>query len=273
MLFARLKPILLMLGCVLADNSANGEMNLIEQSRKSCVQVSSEAGSSRGTGFFIAADRIATCFHVISSLAIDGTNVKWTIYPDLKVKTDSGEIIEATCVSAPNRFGPEPLQFDFAILKLKTKPKNAPTIVNLRDPAAKHSVGDSVMFSGYPLATPAMVTHKGMISGEDPSGNIICIQGPINKGNSGGALLTEDGEAAGIISMREGGISQGLNQLSAQITETQKSGSITLMGVNPLDSIKAIIGTLDTYISTGIGYAVSTKHLKAYVEKHPEILK
>ena len=87
--------------------------------------------------------------------------MKWSLFPDLKVKTDAGEIIEATCVSAPDRFGPDPLKFDFAILKLKTKPKAAPTVLTLRDPASKHSVGDAVVFS---------VIHCDACDGDDTKG-------------------------------------------------------------------------------------------------------
>ena len=264
---------LLALSCVLAATSSNAAMNLLERSRKNCVQVASEAGSSRGTGFFIAPDYVATCFHVISSIAIEGNNVRWNIYTDLKVKTESGEIIDATCVSPPNRFGSEPLQFDFAILKLKSKPKNAPEIVKLSDSAYRPDVGNDVVFSGYPLATPAMVTHKGMVSGLGVNNSIICIQAPVNKGNSGGALLAPNGEACGIINMREGGISQGLQQLSKYIDESKKHGSVAIMGVDPLAVFNEVIGTLDTYISTGIGYARTTQHLRDYISAHPEILK
>jgi len=114
---------------------------------------------------------------------------------------------------------------------------------------------------------------KAKISGVDINGSIICIQAPINKGNSGGALLSSDGNVLGVISMREGGISKGLDDLSKHIEITSKQGSVQIMGVDPLQSIRAIISTLDTYISTGIGYAIHIKYLREYCKKHPEILK
>ena len=111
-----------------------------------------------------------------------------------------------------------------------------------------------------------------MISGIDDSGSIICIQGSINKGNSGGALISGDGKAIGIISMREGGISKALQELTVYIEATSKQGSVQIMGVDPLKAIKATVETLNTYISTGIGYARYIKFLKEYCSKH-KILK
>lgn len=45
-------------------------------------------------------------------------------------------------------------------------------------------------------------------------------------------------------------------------------GSVQLMGVDPLQTAKETIKVLDTYISTGIGYARSIKFLVDYKQKH-----
>ena len=82
----------------------------------------------------------------------------------------------------------------------------------------------------------------------------------------------DQGNAVGIISMREGGISQGLGELKVYIDKTSKQGSVQIMGVDPLKATKAIIQTLDQYISTGIGYARSIKFLREYITKHPELM-
>jgi hypothetical protein len=46
-----------------------------------------------------------------------------------------------------------------------------------------------------------------------------------------------------------------------------------MMGVNPLVVIQELIKTLDMYISPGIGYARTIKHVVDYVDHNPEILK
>ena len=68
--------------------------------------------------------------------------------------------------------------------------------------------------------------------------------------------------------MREGGISKGLHELTLYIEATSKQGSIQIMGVDPLQAIKATVETLNTYISTGLGYARDIKFLREYCEKN-----
>lgn len=253
--------------------SWGSDMALIELSRNGTVEITSKSGNSKGTGFFISDLYVATCFHVISQTSVQGGVENVNIFTDITIKTNSGEILTASCVSTPSQTDPSPLQYDFAILKISTKPKQSISILKFAEDEHLLKVGSDVLFSGYPLASPAMITHKGMISGIDAIDSIICIQSPINKGNSGGALLSSDGNVLGIISMREGGISKGLQDLSEHIEITSSQGSVHIKGVDPLQSIHAIIATLDTYISTGIGYAINIKFMRDYLKKHPEILK
>jgi len=249
------------------------KMNIIEISRHSSVEISSQIRKSKGSGFLIADQYVATAFHVVATISVSQNMVNWSIHPDIKVKLPDGEIVSATCVSLPTQADPSPLKYDFAVLKLQEKPKKPQVNVKITDENEKVAVGDDIIFSGFPLATPGMVTHKGMISGFDDSGNIIILQATINKGNSGGAVLTSQGKVIGIISMREGGISKGLEELTTHIEETSQHGSVTIMGVDPLQSTRAIIQTLDQYISTGIGYAISIKFLRSYITAHQEVMR
>ena len=241
-------------------------MDLIELSRNSCVKISSESGNSRGSGFFIASDLVATCFHVIASITLDSNTINWKIYQDILITTATGEIISVNCISLPTQKDTSPLISDFAVLKLSKKPSNLKNyILEFSDDDIEQiKIGSDCYFSGHPLFTPALITHKGMISGINVSKSIICIQGSINKGNSGGALISNDGKLVGIISMREGGISRALEDLMVHIESTSKQGSVQLMGVDPLQAIKETVKTLNTYISTGIGYARHIRFLKEY---------
>jgi len=249
---------------------AGEHMDIIELSRNSCVKISSKTGDSAGSGFFISDDLIATCFHVIASISQNEQQIDWNIYQDLQITTITGENINANCITSPTQKDSSPLFQDFAVLKLIKKPTNLKNyILQFSDKDIKTiKIGSDCYFSGYPLFAPALITHKGMISGIDDSGNIICIQGSINKGNSGGALISDNGKVIGIVSMREGGISKALEELTVYIENTEKQGSVHLMGVDPLQAIKATVKTLDTYISTGIGYARNIKYLKKYSFKN-----
>jgi len=256
---------LLMIGCAATRPSSKADkgtamLDIMNLSRLSSVRVSSVTGNSRGTGFFIRDSYVVTCFHVIAAMRQNGTHIELNIFNDLKITTLDGEEIEATCVSIPTDSDPAPLQYDFAVLKLAHKPAR-PTVVKIATDEDAVSLGADVTFAGYPLATPGVVTHRGMISGWSAKKDLIFIQGAINKGNSGGALVSSEGEAVGIVSMREGGIGKGLDDLVNYIDATAAHGNVQIMGVDPLQATKEIVTTLNTYISTGIGYARSIRFL------------
>jgi S1-C subfamily serine protease len=238
--------------------------SVLEMSRASTVKVVSQTGKSSATGFFLDKKHVLTCFHAVASLSVKDSTVNWSLFPDLQV-VFQGERINVTVSSVPTPADPSPLMHDFAILELQAEPAKDSSPVELASVEEKSNVGDEVVFSGFPLATPGMVTHRGMVSGFDDTGSLIFVQGPINKGNSGGALLNSKGHVIGIVSMREGGISQGLNELTVYIDQTSSHGSVTIMGVDPLQTTKAIIQTLDRYISTGIGYARSISFAREYI--------
>lgn len=246
--------------------------NVLELSRNSGVMILSQSGNSKGSGFFIGDQHVLTCFHVVAEATAQDSTLNWKFYPDLQVVIPSGETIGATAVSVPTQEDPSPYLKDFAIVKLNNKPTKNFSKVVLASDEETLKVGDEVVFSGYPLATPGMVTHRGMVSGFDDSASLVFVQAPINKGNSGGAILNSQGHVVGIVSMREGGISKGLKDLSVHINETSSHGSVHFMGIDHLQTTRAIIETLDQYISTGIGYARTVKFVREYLDKNQELL-
>jgi V8-like Glu-specific endopeptidase len=247
-------------------------LSALHLSHDSTVRVVSVSGNSSGSGSLIADTLVLTCLHVVVKVEPAGQNVNLVRLQDISVLLPSGEVIPASIVSFPTSQDPDPSRYDFAFLRLAHKPTNPYKKVELADDHVESQLGDDVVFSGYPLSTPGMVTHRGMVSGWNETREIIFVEAPINKGNSGGGLLNKEGRVVGIISMREGGITEGLAQLRSQIIATSNSGmSGTIMGVNPLTSTRALIDTLDQYISTGIGYARSIKYAKAYLSRHPEL--
>jgi S1-C subfamily serine protease len=246
--------------------------NVLELSRNSGVMLISQSENSKGSGFLIDDQHVLTCFHVVAAVSFQGSTYNWRLYPDLQVALPSGETIGATVVSVPTNADPSPLVQDFALVRLKSKPTKSFAKVQLASDKEMLEVGDEVVFSGYPLATPGMVTHRGMVSGFDSSTSLIFIQASINKGNSGGALLNSQGHVVGIVSMREGGISHGLAALRAHIDQTSSQGKALIMGVDPLQATKDIIQTLDQHISTGIGYARAVRFVREYLKKNEGLL-
>ena len=260
--------------CLPGQNLSHSD--IIKKSRESCVRILINSKSPSGSGFFIDPNLVVTCFHVITkewpvdpnTKKFDAT--KWRPHPDIVVKTASEETIPAECISPPKATDISPYRFDFAILRLKTKPTKSYVSVPFCKNSPSLAIGDDVYFSGFPLGAPAMLTHKGMLSGFTKNQSMLCIQAPINKGNSGCALLNTRGEVIGIISNREGGISQELNRIRKQIVdvEQKKRGSITAFSINPLSVDKDIINILNRYISTGIGYARNISYARQYTQRH-----
>ena len=257
-------------GCTSATMQAGSETNVLDLSRQNCVRIL-VADKPAGTGFFIHDSYTATCCHVITAKAVidpKQNKVEWKAHDLISIQCLSGEKIDAVCVSEPTKDDISPLLHDFAVLKLKKKPKTKGVVLPFFRWDSAPAIGAEVLFSGYPLGAPAMLTHKGMVSGVAGNQNLVCVQAPINKGNSGSALLNSKGEIVGVISMREGGISKGLQQFREHITKTEAHGSIQLMGVDPLQATKEIVNVLELYISTGIGYAINSKHLTSYLQRH-----
>jgi S1-C subfamily serine protease len=252
--------------------SRAAEIDVIHLSRDSTARLVTPAGHSSGSAFFIGDQYLLTCFHVVAHLSYQGSTVSSQIYDDLEAILPSGETIPATVLSPPTQADESPLSKDFALVKLKTKPKQPVKIVQLASADEAWDVGDEVVFSGYPLATPGMVTHRGMVSGYDDARSLVFVEASINKGNSGGALLNAKGHVIGIVSMREGGISHGLSALVGYIDKNSGHGTVQIMGVDTMQATRALIQTLDEYISTGIGYARSIKFARDYLEKNKGLL-
>jgi len=285
----RLQLLVILLLLLFVQSGLCAEMKPISSSRANAVRVKVPSLDSAGTAFFLDGEHVITAFHVVGKVNIDKSRTppeaQLTTGTDISVVLGTGEEIPAQIV-APRLTQtlfkltdvlPEslsvPITKDFAILKLRQKPKSSIIPNPLLRGKPLPPIGSEVVFSGYPLKSPTMLTHKGMISGITDDQAVICIEAPINKGNSGGSLLNEQGEVIGIITNREGGISKGLDELVVYINETRKRGGVAIIGVNPLDVIQELIKTLDIYISPGIGYARTIKHIVDYIDRNPEILK
>lgn len=251
------------------DSTVLSEKSLIDKSRQSCVRIECPNIGRSGTGFWISDRCIITCFHVL------GDPNSFQIR-NIEVITSSGEKLDAECVSFPSQADPAPIQYDFAVIKVKSAPTNHCQALNFISPNSRIEIGSEILFSGFPLDSPdkvSMVTHKGMISGLAKDGSLVSLEAPINKGNSGGAVISTSGEVLGIVDQREGGISQGLDQVRQQIAAAKNSGAVYVMGVNANETIGSLIETLDKYISTGMGYAVNIKFAQSYLSRHSDILK
>ncbi len=177
------------------------------------------AVEARGSGFIIDQDgTIVTNNHVIK----DATAVSVTL--------DDGTQLPAKVIGHDGRT-------DVAVLRVQAK-RPLPYI-QLGD-STKARPGEWVVAMGNPFGLGGTVT-AGIISalgrdiGAGPYDQFIQIDAPINQGNSGGPLFTEDGKVVGIntaiLSPSGGSVGIGFaipsNTVKAVVAQLEQSGHVT----------------------------------------------
>jgi len=174
---------------------------------------------ARGSGFLIDADgTIVTNNHVVKG----ATSVTVTL--------DDGSTLPAKVIGRDARS-------DLAVLKVNAHHKLP--FINLGDSNAAQP-GAWVVAVGNPFGlggtvTAGIVSARGRDIGEGPYDSFIQIDAPINQGNSGGPLFTQDGKVVGvnsaIISPSGGSVGIGFaipsNTVKSVVAQLEKSGHVT----------------------------------------------
>ena len=174
---------------------------------------------ARGSGFLIDADgTVVTNNHVVKG----ATSVSVTL--------DDGTVLPARVIGRDARS-------DLAVLKVKATHKLP--FINLGDSDAAQP-GAWVVAVGNPFGlggtvTAGIVSARGRDIGEGPYDSFIQIDAPINQGNSGGPLFTQDGKVVGvnsaIISPSGGSVGIGFaipsNTVKSVVAQLEKSGHVT----------------------------------------------
>jgi len=140
-----------------------------------------DAGTGRGSGFFVRPDLVVTNNHVVegqSSVTLQAGGTKFTA----RVMTASPGI-------------------DVALLQVFNANPQQPTL--RIGTAANARPGEEVIAIGYALGSLSNTVTRGIVSALRQSGNVTLIQtdAAINPGNSGGPLLDRSGAVIGINSM------------------------------------------------------------------------
>ena len=140
------------------------------------------AVEARGSGFITDPDgTVVTNNHVVK----DATSVSVTL--------DDGTQLPAKVIGRDSRT-------DLAVLKIDAGHKLP--YIQLGD-SSKVKPGEWVVAMGNPFGlggtvTAGIVSASGRDIGEGPYDNFIQIDAPINQGNSGGPLFTQDGRVVGV---------------------------------------------------------------------------
>jgi S1-C subfamily serine protease len=154
---------------------------------------------------------------------------------------------------------------DYALLKVNRK---TPAYLILGG-FSEMKLGDDLIAWGFPFGLPGPVLIKASVATTlqaNPNGvsvQAMVFQGPNNKGMSGGPLiLNRTGRVLGITSNRIAGIGKELDETRQYIRSIQGSGSVRLMGVDPNAAIVALTDTLDKFLMSGMGVAISVDHIQ-----------
>lgn len=197
-----------------------------------------QTAEARGSGFIIDADgTVVTNNHVVRG----ATSVTVTL--------DDGTTYPAKILGKDKRT-------DLAVLKITAK-KPLPFIVLGDSDLAQP--GSWVVAVGNPFGLGGSVT-AGIVSarnrdiGEGPYDSFIQVDAPINQGNSGGPLFTQDGRVVGvntaIISPSGGSVGIGFaipaNTVKTVVAQLKKSGKVTrgYIGVQTQGISAAVAGAM-----------------------------
>lgn len=247
------------------------EREIANLSRNSCVKIICPKGVT-GTGFLISSQYVVTNWH-IAARKDSITDVR-----AISVLTASGEVIKCNGLMATTN---EQFKYmeenDFVILRLERKASSV-SIVTLAPIEELNSVRvlDTVIFSGYPIDVPVMVTHRGSVSGFH--GNAVYLNSSINSGSSGSAVLNRKGKLIAIINFKQGSISQVEKQLQLMERAVQEHPDVgfnfsgkfsdsTVVQANNLQMEVATLQLLRKFMETGIGGAFSAFHLSEYIRQ------
>ncbi len=174
---------------------------------------------ARGSGFIIDSDgTIVTNNHVVRG----ATSVSVTL--------DDGTVLPARVIGRDKAS-------DLAVLRVQAKRKLP--FINLGD-SNEAQPGAWVIAVGNPFGlggtvTAGIVSARGRDIGEGSYDSFIQIDAPINQGNSGGPLFTQDGKVVGvnsaIISPSGGSVGIGFaipsNTVKSVVAQLEKTGHVT----------------------------------------------
>jgi S1-C subfamily serine protease len=149
-----------------------------------------QAGQNRGTGFFIARDRVITNAHVVNGQVSVRLQVGDASYPARVVTVSPGS--------------------DLAVLQVSNTSPDQPVLTMGSVTGAR--VGEEVIAVGSALGVLSNTVTRGIVSAVRKAGQITLIQtdAAINPGNSGGPLVNRAGLVIGINSLRAGQQAEGV---------------------------------------------------------------
>lgn len=253
-------------------------VELIAQMRSGVAQVLVEHERVRigsGSGFLVEGG-LVTNSHNIRSRDVDAIIIRFAD-TDSEDSASYIRMLPEDCVVAES---PEN-ERDYIYLRLLDSDFNDRYVFEFTDSSSPLSVGEQVLFLGFPFGMTQLTSHIGYVSSihERNEVEIIQIDGSVNGGNSGGPLLDlKTGKVAGIVTRAVTGIiEEQFNRLIEALQQNQAACrgaqiTMTIGSINPIQAIEAsqramekIARDLYRSANVGIGYAYSAKYVRDYI--------
>jgi len=250
---------------------------LIQHVRASIVRLSlfkdrEQVGSGSG---FLAGGFLITCSHVLRQHRFDAIEITFgdhNINEITPIKYSSEFILNSIAGESPES------EYDFAIVRFDEPELQGRCRLEVRT-FKEETVGEQVLFFGFPFGTHHLTSHVGYISADFKRDNIHVFQidGSINPGNSGGPLIhVPSASVIGIVTRTETGLERDFDTLVealrnniAILERSRQSGmQVQIAGIDPVVSFRATMGILSKLsfnikrsANVGIGFSFSSEHI------------
>ena len=182
------------------------------------------------TGVLIGdGSKVLTCSHCVNSNFINA------IYKKSNNQFQSGNIVF------------NDIHNDIAILDMGTVIGNASPIKT----STSLEIGNEVFTVGFPYS---FAGEKTLTTGHVAAfeNGLIKIDTSVNNGNSGGGLFNTNGEIVGIVNAKLGSLSAFLKN----VEQAKPQASMSIGGIDPVQTIQQMIREMRRNLNLGIGYAV-----------------
>lgn len=190
--------------------------------------VSTATGTIIGDGTLVL-----TCSHCINPNLKNGLFIK------------PNSFIEGTIVF-------NDVDMDIAILKFTSFLGEGLEIVS----SNKMEIGNEIFTVGFPYKFPSEKTlTAGNIAAFE--NNLIKIDTSVNNGNSGGPLLTTDGNIVGVINTKLGRLSEFLEE----VEKAKPQAFMQIGGIDPVKTIQEMLRQMTRDLNLGIGYAIPSSRI------------
>jgi len=228
-------------------------------------------GEPSGSGFVVARNLIVTSYHVVQDFDKgDKGNLLAKVSSDISVRFSSGVTAPAVPVwptDVPQR--QKCVGKDYIFLRIdRETPKPLP-LGYFKNSAE----GASIYIAGYPFGVNQPIVSRGMLStkwqapgyhGVGGKRWVAWLDVTMNAGNSGGPVIllgdtSGEDTVIGIATFSLNPFAQRAEKLAEFARQTQKRGSVSLMGIN-IGAFAELVGRALRANSLGIGGCVAIEY-------------